>query len=235
MLNGCKTRQIELDYRCRLTIVPSGTERQNAMAFVPVPDAALVTVRYSLFAQTVVNSLWFGKTGGFSGTDLSELAEAVFDWAEARLIPIMSQDVELLSVEARDMSSASAPVVEFFPPASVPGAVGAASMPGGTAWTISFKTGLAGRSFRGRNYLFGFAEGDVTGNQISAAWAASALAAYVNLNADVNTAVAATHVVASRYSNGSPRVTGITTAVETYGFVDLFLDSQRRRLTGRGT
>jgi hypothetical protein len=45
----------------------------------------------------------------------------------------------------------------------------------------------------------------------------------------------AVHVVVSRYHLGAPRVTGIATPVITYLATDNNVDSQRRRLTGRGT
>jgi hypothetical protein len=44
-----------------------------------------------------------------------------------------------------------------------------------------------------------------------------------------------TWVVVSRFSGGVERVTGVTTPVVQAAYHDLNLDSQRRRLTGRGT
>lgn len=205
------------------------------MAFIPVPDVAEVTIRFTYFSQVIVNTLYFNKTGGFSGSDLPDLATAVMNWWSTRMKGRITNQCALISVVARDISAESAPVSEVFPVSPIAGTVDNPGLPGNVCWTIQFKTGLAGRSYRGRNYIGALPENAVDGNQIQADDAAAFLAAYVALNSDINLTIAATHVVVSRYHNNAPRTTGVATAVESYGFVDFFLDSQRRRLTGRGT
>lgn len=205
------------------------------MAFIPVPNVSQVTLKMSYFSQTIVNTLYFLKSGGFSGTDLADLANAAAQWWGDNMVSALSTDITLFAAEARDISTESGPVSEFFPVTPIPGTVASPGLPGNVAWTIQFKTGFAGRSFRGRNYISGIAETGASGNQIALSIAADIVAAYVVLNSDLNTVLAVQHVVVSRFTGGAPRTTGIATAVETYGYFDLFLDSQRRRLTGRGT
>jgi len=42
------------------------------------------------------------------------------------------------------------------------------------------------------------------------------------------------HCVISRFNAGAPRTTGVATKVTSCVVVDPYVDSQRRRLTGRG-
>lgn len=205
------------------------------MAFIPVPDTAECALHFMLHGQQIVNTLCFTKTGGFSGSDLLDLATALDLWWEGKIAPEVSQDITLVSVTARDISEESGPVSEFFLPGPYPGQVASPALPGNVAWSVGFKTGLAGRSFRGRNYVGGIAESSVVGNTLNVLVAAAILAGYAQINTVISAELAAIHVVASRFHANAPRVTGVATAVETYGYADLYIDSMRRRLTGRGT
>ena len=86
---------------------------------------------------------------------------------------------------------------------------------------------------RGRNYIVGLAEDVVSGNSVTPGFAAAVTAAYTALI----TATGAgpwLWVVVSRYSNGAPRSQGLAQAVNAALLTDTNIDSQRRRLSGRG-
>jgi hypothetical protein len=110
----------------------------------------------------------------------------------------------------------------------------------GSTFVVSFRTDLRGRSFRGRNYVIGLTEDMVDGNSLEAGVSEPWRLAYAHLGtlvADIDW----TWVVVSRFSGVSgsppeptPRVAGVTTPITSVVVVDQFIDSQRRRLSGRG-
>jgi hypothetical protein len=80
----------------------------------------------------------------------------------------------------------------------------------------------------------GIRKSQVTLNVVSADFVAIWDAFYNGLigGADIDPWV---WVVASRITNGAPRVTGLSQPVTSWLVVDLAVDSQRRRLNGRGS
>lgn len=113
-------------------------------------------------------------------------------------------------------------------------------MPGNVTMSVSFRTALRGRSFRGRNYVAGLTEDQVAGNIFISTLSASWKAAYEAIAAAI-ASTGWTWVVVSRFSGVDavtkepiPRAAGVTTPVLSVIVVDDFVDSQRRRLAGRG-
>lgn len=217
----------------------SGRKFSNAMPFVPVANTALVEVRFSEHLQQIENTLWFEFPTDPGSVDLEALAEAVFDWWVAELQSIVSSDVELREVTATSMTSATSPVGAFVPPTPTFGTSTSNGEPGNVTMSVSFRTALRGRSFRGRNYAIGLTEDQVDGNSFVTGLTPLWQAAYTAL---IPAAVGAgwLWVVASRFSgvdgsgNPIPRAAGVTTPVTSVVVVDDHVDSQRRRLTGRG-
>jgi hypothetical protein len=93
--------------------------------------------------------------------------------------------------------------------------------------TISWRTGLAGRKYRGRNYIAGVAEAFVTAlDAITPAFlsAVSSVADYL-----FNAPLVAGGLVPCVFHLGPDTVTQIQSYV-----IEAIIDSQRRRLPGRG-
>lgn len=82
--------------------------------------------------------------------------------------------MSLMRVEARNMDSNSDPWW-VAPGAAVPGTSAANPLPAATSLVVSLKTGLRGRSYNGRVYLWGFTEdaNDVAGGASAPAAAAA--------------------------------------------------------------
>lgn len=203
------------------------------MAFIPTPGVARVAILQSLHAQDVVNTLWFDKTslGSIEPLDLSDLAIAIGGWWELQIAPLMSTDMSLVSVTATAQDSLIAPSVEEMTPAS--GTAVGSALPGSNCITVKFNTAFRGRSARGRNYVSGIREADVIGNVVDADFAADLVTAY-------NTLVSApptgwNWVLVSHYTELEPREEGVFFDILSASIVDRNVDSQRRRLTGRGS
>jgi hypothetical protein len=115
----------------------------------------------------------------------------------------------------------------------------------GLTKSITARTGLAGKSFRGRTFLIGLSSTAVSNaetGQIDATVLADYLLAFNALPGAVTAADAdCLLVVCSRfYQPGGPktptiaRATAVLTPITSYGYHDLNLDFQRRRAPGHG-
>lgn len=202
------------------------------MAFIPTPNAARVALRFSLFNQDVVNTLWFRKDIGIQDPALamSGLAVAVANWWEDNLQNDFPSELTLEDVTATSQVSSTAPSVTEG--VSLSGTLVGTPAPGNVCITIKFNTAQRGRSGRGRNYLSALSEGDITGNQLSQVRADAFVSAYNQLI--VVPPDGWEWVVVSHYLNLVERTEGFAQTILSASIVDLNLDSQRRRLTGRG-
>lgn len=204
------------------------------MAFIPVADTVLVEMRMELFAQRVENTLYFRKVGGFSIPQMTGLAnDLIIWWATQFNIPV-STDLTLREVVVTDLSTATGPSVTVNAPTPLPHGVSpVAGLPGNVALCVSLRTVNRGRSFRGRNFVPGLPESAVVGNTVDPTVVSAVQAAYNGIPAAIVTSPW-DWVVVSRFTAGAPRAAGVATPVLTAIVVDPFVDSQRRRLTGRG-
>jgi hypothetical protein len=116
------------------------------------------------------------------------------------------------------------------------GTRGGAAMPNSTTLAFKFSTNRRGRSYSGRNFWPLFVEGDVFNNTVSDFIADSIVSMYSQLIVlDPNSFPAGwTWVVNSRYNGNEARLVGFSEPITSVGTSDRIIDSQRRRLPGRG-
>jgi len=137
-------------------------------------------------------------------------------------------------VHAKDLTVAGGAEVDNTVSVGVTGGDPGASMPGNVALAVSFRTGLAGRSNRGRNYIPGVPRPWVAGNTVAGVWAGYLTTAYDSLITEL-VASEFTWVVVSRFTAGAVRALGVTNPIINSLVTDLAVDSMRRRLQGRGS
>jgi len=211
------------------------------MPFVPAANTASIDVVYSLDGQRVENTLYALRNTAWTPAQIQQLAQNVTSWAANELLPQLASSITLLRVETRDISVQNGALGIFVADVGTIGGVADESEPNNVAACVSFRTGIAGRSFRGRNYVAAIPDNAVNTNTLTNAFATAILAAYGELNATWLALTSSVHVVLSRFSgvdaNGDPipRAVGLTTPVTAYQFTDLIVDSQRGRLPGRGS
>ena len=204
------------------------------MPFIPIPNTVMVELFYSQDNQQLENTLYFGRPDTWDIAEMTALADSVNAWAVANICPLQSNTVLFRGCKVTDLSSAVAPVVEKLMFAAQAGSLAQPAMPNNTSLAIKFLTAGRGRSSRGRNYILGLVEDHVGGNNINATVANAYVAAYTLLNVPANLPAGVFWVVASRFFNKLPRATGIAQDVTGVAFSDTIVDSQRRRLPGRG-
>lgn len=210
------------------------------MPFIAVPSTAEVELIQVLDGQQIENTLYVAQSTAWDGPALNQLCDVVADWWTTNMAPLVSDQVTLITVEATSLESATAPVGANTTGTPSVG-LGGPPVPNNCALAVSFRTALRGRSFRGRNFVAGLVEADVNRSHVDATLVGQIQDAYnAFLTAVSDAPVGGTWVVVSRFSGVDssghpiPRGTGIATPVTSALVVDDVIDSQRRRLPGRG-
>jgi len=217
-----------------------GRSWNNAMAFIPVENVLETEVRMLLDNQKIENTLYWFKDVGWDVAAATTLAADLLVWWNVSYAVPLSTQLSLREIYCTDLSTATSFTHTQPAPAPAPtGDVDFESEPNQVAISISFRTNLRGRSFRGRNYVSGLPGNGVLQNTVEPGTVAGIVAAYNSLFT-----VAATNgvewSVVSRYSgvDGAgkpiPRAAGISTTITSVIAVDPTVDSQRRRSPGRG-
>jgi len=202
------------------------------LAFIPIPNVAQHTINYTWLGQQVQNVFHVLYPSAPGSGMISDANDIIAAWWNTEIEPNVSNQVEARSIIGTSQHVANGPQhTTAFAPGSV-GQLTSPSMPSGTTVAVSWRTGFSGRSFRGRTYHVGLVEGQIVGNEIDGATHSLLVGNYVQLVTDL-AVVDTPLVVASRYTNNAPRVTGIATVILSV-ILDTFIDSQRRRLAGRG-
>jgi hypothetical protein len=184
------------------------------MAFIETPACARVAIAGLLFGRQIVNTLWFSGASNYAEGDLEDLSVFVGTWWTTQVLPVVSIDYTVGTITAYDMSSQSGPV--FVNNIVAAGADASPSASGQNACVVTFNTPFRGRSGRGRNYISGIAEAELSANTVSSTVRTQLSVAYGALNAAVQTANNSIHNVVSFYENGVARGTGFKQPVTSY-------------------
>lgn len=207
------------------------------MVFVPVPNTAIVEFRYNLMLQEVENTLAFEYPAGMSQAALDALTASMASWYYYYLRPIQTNRLQMREIFAKDQSEEDGITSTNVTHAGLLGQYTTGNdLPTNVTFCISFRTALAGRSYRGRNYICGMKSAMIeNGNYIYPTYRNSWISAYNHLIISGTTPPAGWRwVIASRYHDGVRRETGVATPVTDVVVSNDTLDSQRNRLPGRG-
>lgn len=203
------------------------------MPFVPAPNTAMVELIYNYQGQIAENVLYFRGAVPWTTVSLNALAADVLTWWSTRVKGLQPAQVSLTSIRLTSLESEVAPRVDYVTGLpQVGGDASLAPMPNNVTVVTTFLTALRGRSFRGRSYWIGLSEQQVLGNFITNSVRTDIQVAWNSLATDVNENGAA-HVVVSRITGGVQRPVAVVTDITGYR-TDDGIDSQRRRLPGRG-
>lgn len=205
------------------------------MTFVPIANTLKVAVEFTLAGQVVVITFAAKGATAPTPTTMATLGDNIRDWAASVLMPQLSSALTFTGVTLTDETTSSGPVVHVPQPGSpVVGSITGGCAPNNVAKAFTLNTGNRGRSYRGRVYIPGIPDSRFNvDNTVTSGFQTAILSGLVDLAGRL-VSDAFVMAVASRFAGGAPRVTGVATPVT--GFAgDTILDSQRRRLPGRGT
>lgn len=203
------------------------------MPFIPVANTMQTSLIFQYGTQRAQNVMYFEKDGPIVGADFDILGDAVRIWWNDNLKSIMDADYSLVQISMADLTYQDAIGFDYTQNLPIAGTDPGNALPSNVACCVKLVTGFRGRSFRGRQFLMGLTDTRVVGNTIQSGYVGGALAAY---DALLGGGVPAgwTWVVVSRYHNNAPRSAGMTTPIIGVS-IENVVDSQRRRLPGRGS
>lgn len=205
------------------------------MALPLVANTCKVVIRNMVDRQLMINDLYFrNEVEGITPLGLADLVTSIASWWTLNVLPLLSEDVVFGVVSARDLSVGIGAEYELSQGPAL-GGVASEAAPNNVCIAVSFRTGVAGRSFRGRNYISGIPNSTININVLSGTFGVDITDAY-NLLLVGGGALPANWVwvVTSYFTGGAPRAVGLTTPIMQAILTDTVVDSQRRRLPGRG-
>lgn len=200
------------------------------MPFIACPNVARVEVVYQWQGEIVENVYHFLGAAQPAIADMQALATAVRNWRSTSLRPLQSNTCLHQKVKVRDLTTIDGAGIELLISPADQGNLTDTSLPNNCTVAVALRSGLAGRSNRGRTFHCGLTEILRSGNVILGTTQTNLIAAYTALFGPFTTN--AYHLgVLSLHTGGHPRLTGAFTEVNSVT-VDTNLDSQRRRLPG---
>lgn len=203
------------------------------MAFQPVPNTAKVAVVTTNGFSEYVNVFHFYRDGLWGQPELSGLLQVVATAWVNEIMTSIHSDIVFVRVEGRGLRAPDDVAAEFVLPTPSFGTRGGSLSPANVSFAVTHLTGLAGRSNRGRTFFVGLSESDTVGDLIVAA-RADALRNGLGVVRQQAADAGWTMVVVSRRANNVLLPVARTIPITGFRWRDRILDSQRRRLTGRG-
>lgn len=203
------------------------------MPFVPAPGICQAELIYNWNGQIVETVLHFEPTAALTPALMTELGEYLRVWWTGTIDTYFSNSLSLLSIKLTDLTTNIAPVVNYTTGLPAAGGNASPTLPNNVACVFTKRTELRGRSYRGRIYHPGLCEAQVVANTVDPPTLAALITQYSIL---LNFATLGTiwdMVVVSRYQNNLPREVADSNQVVSISS-DGSIDSQRRRLPGRG-
>jgi hypothetical protein len=161
-------------------------------------------------------------------TDLDDVLLVIGDWITTSLVPLMNGSAHITSMKLQVLTTADGLVKDI--ELDETGSGTGEQLPSQVAVCMTKDTGYAGRSRRGRLYVWG-----VDGDNINTVRTLSleGMGQYNTAFDDLLTALIPTTwvpVVISTIADGAPRVTALATPIFQIVCRDARLDTQRRRL-----
>lgn len=203
------------------------------MAYQPAPNVARVNTRYTVDGQLVENVLHFVGNPPIGTADLQALAVAVRSVVLAYTPANAPTSVTLREISVTDLTTAFGEVVVDTTGLPAVGVATPEKLPNNVTLCLKLVTSARGRSGRGRFYVPYLREDEVQTNTVRPA----TIATWIDLLQDIRSAAQAVDwlmVVLSRQNEGVLLAEAVARLVTNIVSTDATVDSQRRRLPGRG-
>jgi len=208
------------------------------MSFIPMLDTVEVVLNWTWAGQEVKNVFHFQFPTAPSIDDMTELGLEIIDALIGLSFGFISEQASLDSLKITDMHAVDAPTITSVDgtSSSLPlvGSTSASSLPTNAALVVTHHTQNRGRSFRGRTYMPGLTPDDLANGTSVTSGVVTSVLGFVNAIVNGATTAGWTHVVASKRHNKADRLSAVLTPVTSYS-CNADIDSQRRRLKGRGS
>jgi len=202
--------------------------------YIVADETAKVQLYFSTPGGVAMNVLNFRADGGWNAVSLDVLVDEVATSWEAQFSPLQSDQVECYRIVATDLGNPIPYQVDKAPTNDLTGGRASVIMPGNVTVVTKFGTGLAGRSQRGRTYHIGLTDDQCSGDSLVAGMADTIRDAWIDFAGEVHDSPAAADLVVVSYChNNAWRPAAQVLDVIAFT-TEGILDSQRKRLFGRG-
>lgn len=206
-----------------------------AVPFIPFVGGVKCHLTYNWQNQRVMNTIWFLNVAAAipTSTQRSNLATALHTWWTTQMKTNIAVDVALAQIDVVDQATSSSPATTLVisPPEA---GLSAGSTALNVSLALSLRTDFRGRNHRGRFYVAGLIQGNLLNpGTFSTAGVTALQGALAWLMTPANVANF-TWVVASHFLNKVARSNATADPITAVAG-DTLLDSQRRRLIGRGS
>lgn len=208
--------------------------------FIPAPNTVSVEV-FGSYRGAVIESVFHVLKGSpFTLSQVQGLRGVFVTWINTYWKLCFVSAFLITRVRIKALDSDSAPMEDYPISPVVAGTMGCGGqyLPGSACLAFKLATGLSGRSYRGRVYVPVTCT-DLTpspgNNDVSTTWSNSVIANISNLLTVIPAWDASAHLAIASFRHANAwRTTAVVTPVISVVIVDSHLDSQRRRLSGRG-
>lgn len=181
-----------------------------------------------------MNVLHFTKPTPWTIAEMGTLGTNLKNWWDTYLKVCIPPQTSLTQIQLRKYDPAAPFAVDVPVSPAILGTRGTVSEAANATSTISLRTGLAGRAYRGRIYIPGLSETDVQQNdQLSSALTALLATAAFQLLVAGTPGLSSFPGVFHRPLPVSKPLDNLITAFTGY-VIENIVDSQRKRLPGRG-
>lgn len=202
------------------------------MAFIPMPECAMFEVFLTANGQSMENVYHLQWDAPFDEAALLDAIGTIQAWLSLSWAPIVGAGISCVGIKGTALDDDSAVTATATLGEPITGELAEQLIPMSSNAVISWRTGLRGRSYRGRTYHVGITEPQQEAGELTT----TALASITTCYQAFRTAIGATpysHVIVSRYHNKVARTTGVANLVSGM-VVRGALRSQRRRNVGIG-
>lgn len=203
------------------------------MVFQAVPDTAEVTIVADLAGQVCTNTLFYKNAAAWGETELQELVDAIWAVWAVFVDDELHSNYILQRVEAKDLRTAIG-VQAVTDETPVPGTKTGTTVPNNVALAVARRSGLTGRSTRGRLFIPLTTEANTESTNVASTSFATACESVLDAMDAAMSAIDWTAVIVSRVQNLETLPVALTYDIVSWIVVDRVLDSMRRRLPGRG-
>lgn len=206
----------------------------GAHGFIPVAGVMKIQLIYSYNNQNIENVFNVLSGGSLLGADLDRVEGVFAAWWTATGRVQVPNNCSLVKIVADALGGSTGLHREYTTGWTAAGTMGTSQSPGNVTTSVKLSTGTRGRSFRGRIYWPAIYHGDVTAGLLSATRRDGIAAAVNTLRANLVADGSNDQLVVVSYCvNHIWRGAGVATVV-TNASGHTLIDSQRRRLVGRG-
>lgn len=204
------------------------------MTFIPTVACIRTAIRYKLFNEDVVNTLWWSMNSNEEPVynDLLVLRQYLETWFDTTLSLFLSSDLTLADITCTPQLTLLDQSITISS-TGIAGKLTGAASPSMNCITCTFRTAERGRSSRGRNYIGGIRVVDITANVVDSEVIDNIQFSYGQFGEEPPTGM--THVVVSHVTGGVNRAFGLKQPVIDWTCSDNYLDGQHRRGKGRGS